>query len=46
MLTEIEQFIAWVRMRSPLTRTIAGFAGRAKIQSVDLAEACFADFLS
>jgi hypothetical protein len=24
MLAEIEQFIAWVRMRSPLARTIAG----------------------
>jgi hypothetical protein len=46
MLAEIEQFIAWVRMRSPLTRTIAGLAGSAEIQSADLAEACFAVFLS
>ena len=46
MLAEMEQFIAWVRMRSPFARTIADLAGSAEIQSADLAEACFAVVLS
>jgi hypothetical protein len=44
MLAEIEQFIAWVRLRSPLARTIADLAGSAEIQSADLAEAYFPVF--
>jgi len=42
MLAEIEQFIAWVGMRSTLTRTIADLVGSAEIQFADLVEACFA----